>query len=247
MDPQVIKVGVDTDQEEVARVIAKYNLLAVPVVDPENCLQGMVTVNDIIDVIHEEATEDAARMAGTTAGDVQRTAPSWRAALGRISWLSAAILGGGAAAVVLHSYSRSLASMLPLIYFLPLLLAVGGGFVAQSLAAVGHSQADDSVRLWPALRREIGMGTLVGIVTGLVVAAVVFWWTDAAALGLVLGISLAITLPIAGAVGALLPILLKRAGADPSWASSAVLDPLISVISVFIYLSLATYLIKHLV
>jgi magnesium transporter len=243
----VIKVDLGMGQEEVAKVIQKYNLLAVPVVDSENHLQGMVTVNDIMDVIHEEATKDAAQMAGTTSGDVRRTVPSWLAALGRISWLSAAIVGGGLAALILRSYAQSVSAMLPLVYFLPMLLAVGGGFVAQSLASVGSSLADDGRQVWRILGREVGLGVLVGAVAGLLVALLAYLGMGTLGLGVVLGISLATTLPIAGAVGALLPIVLKRVGGDPSWASSAVLVPLVSVVSVFIYLGLATYLIQHLV
>jgi len=151
------------------------------------------------------------------------------------------------AALILRSYAQSVSAMLPLVYFLPMLLAVGGGFVAQSLASVGSSLADDGRQVWRILGREVGLGVLVGAVAGLLVALLAYLGMGTLGLGVVLGISLATTLPIAGAVGALLPIVLKRVGGDPSWASSAVLVPLVSVVSVFIYLGLATYLIQHLV
>lgn len=242
MDTRVIKVDVDTDQEEVARIMDKYHLLAVPVVDEQNHLRGMITVNDIVDVIHEETTEDVAQLLGTTSKDVQHEAPSWLAALGRVSWLSAAILGGAMAAVILRTYAEGLATFLPLVYFLPLLLAVSSGFVAQSLAAASTGLALEGRSPWPAVGREAGLGLLVGLVTGLVSAVGVSWWIGLPALGLTLGISLAITLPLAGAVGALLPALLRRLGADPSWASSVVLGPAMGVVSILIYLGLATLL-----
>jgi len=247
MDARVIKVDVDTDQEEVARVIRKYNLLAVPVVDRENRLQGMVTVNDIVDVIHDEATEDAAQMAGTTAEDVERTVPWWQAALGRVARLTAAIIGGGLAAAILRAYVQSLEQAMPLVFFLPMLLSVVGGFVAQTLVAGGRSAVENGRNLWASVSREVGLGLLAGLAAGLLVMVLVVLSMGTLGLGLVLGISVAVALPIAGAVGSLLPLLLKRAGADPTWASSAVLDPLISVVSLFIYLSLATYLIQRLV
>jgi magnesium transporter len=247
MDARVIKVDVDTDQEEVARVIRKYNLMAVPVVDRQNRLQGMITVNDIVDVIDAEATKDVAQMAGTSAGDLARTVSPWRAAVSRLSWLTVAVAGGGAAAFILRAYTQSLDQAPPIVFFLPMLLSVVGGFVAQTLVSAGRGISEESHRLRDTLGRELGLGLLVGAVTGLLVMAVVSLFMGALGLGVVLGVSLATTLPIAGAVGTLGPHLLKRWGVDPSWASAAILAPLISVVSVLIYLSLATFLIQHLV
>ena len=247
MDARVIKVDVDTDQEEVARVIRKYNLMAVPVVDHQNRLQGMITVNDIVDVIDAEATKDVAQMAGTSEGDLARTVSPWRVAVSRLAWLTVAVAGGGAAAFILRAYAQSLDQAPPIVFFLPMLLSVVGGFVAQTLVSAGRGLSEDSHRLRDTLGRELGLGLLVGAVAGLLVMAVVSLFMGALGLGLVLGVSLATTLPIAGAVGTLGPHLLKRWGVDPSWASAAILAPLISVVSVFIYLSLATFLIQHLV
>jgi Mg2+ transporter MgtE len=247
MDTQVIKVDVDTDQEEVARVIRKYNLLAVPVVDHDNRLQGMVTVNDIVDVIHQEATENVAALAGTSAGDVEHTVPPWRAVLDRVAGLLAAIVGGGAAALILRAYSGSLLQALPVAFFLPILLLVVGGFVAQTLVAADLSAGEGGAVMWRSVGRETALGLLVGGVTGLLVMLLAVTFTGSFELGLVLGISVATVLPVAGAAGSLLPGLLKRAGANPAWVSGAVLDPLITVLSVVIYLTLATFLIQNLV
>ncbi len=246
MDSRVIKVDVDTDQEEVARVIRKYNLLAVPVVDRDNRLQGMVTVNDIVDVIHEEATENAAALAGTSAGDVAHTVPQWQAVLDRVKGLLAAIVGGGAAALILRAYSGSLFQALPLAFFLPILVLVVGGFVAQTLVSADASAGEGGADMWRSVGREAALGLLVGGVTGLIVMLMALAFTGSIGLGLVLGISVAIVLPIAGATGSLLPGLLKRAGANPVWVSGAVLDPSITVLSVVIYLTLAAFLIQHL-
>ncbi|MDP3046515.1 MAG: magnesium transporter, partial [Chloroflexota bacterium] len=226
MDARVIKVEVDTDQQEVARVIRKYNLMAVPVVDHENRLQGMITVNDIVDIIDAEATEDVAQMAGTSAGDVARTVSPWRAAASRLSWLMAAVAGGGAAAFILRAYAQSLDQAPPIVFFLPMLLSVVGGFVAQTLVAAGHGMSEEGHGLRGTLGREVSLGILVGVVAGLLVMAVVSLFMGALGLGLVLGVSLATTLPIAGAVGTLGPRLLKQWGVGPTWASAAILDPL---------------------
>jgi magnesium transporter len=246
MDTQVIKVDVDTSQEEVVGVIRKYNLLAVPVVDRENRLQGMVTVNDIVDVIHQEATENVAALAGTSAGDVEHTVSGWQVVVDRVAGLLAAIVGGGAAALVLRAYSGSLFQALPLTFFLPILVLVVGGFVAQTRVVAGLAAGEGGVVMWRSVGRETELGLLVGGVTGLLVMLLALAFTGSVVLGLVLGISVAIVLPVTGAVGSLLPGLLKRAGANPAWISGAVLDPFIAVLSVLIYLTLATYLIQHL-
>jgi magnesium transporter len=204
-------------------------------------------VNDIVDVIDAEATKDVAQMAGTSAGDLARTVSPWRAAVSRLSWLTVAVAGGGAAAFILRAYTQSLDQAPPIVFFLPMLLSVVGGFVAQTLVSAGRGISEESHRLRDTLGRELGLGLLVGAVTGLLVMAVVSLFMGALGLGVVLGVSLATTLPIAGAVGTLGPHLLKRWGVDPSWASAAILAPLISVVSVLIYLSLATFLIQHLV
>jgi magnesium transporter len=128
-----------------------------------------------------------------------------------------------------------------------MLLSVVGGFVAQTLVAAGHGMSDEAHGLRDTLGREVGLGILVGVVAGLLVMLVVSLFMGALGLGLVLGVSLATTLPIAGASGTLAPHLLKRWGVDPTWASSAILAPLIGVVSVLIYLSLATFLIQQLV
>jgi magnesium transporter len=247
MDARVIKVNVDTDQEEVARVIRKYNLMAVPVVDRENRLQGMITLNDVVDMIDAEAAKEVAQLAGTSAGDLARTMSPWRVAFSRLSWLAVAVTGGGAAAFILRAYTQSLGQALPIVFFLPMLLLVAGGFVAQTLVSVGRGPFEEGRSLSDALVRELGLGLLVGAVTGLMVMAVVSLFMGALGLGLVLGVSLAVTLPIAAAVGTVGPHLLKRWGLDPSWASVAILAPLVSVVSVLIYLSLAEFLIQHLV
>ncbi|MDP3047324.1 MAG: magnesium transporter, partial [Chloroflexota bacterium] len=192
-------------------------------------------------------TEDVAQMAGTSAGDLARTVSPWRAAVSRLSWLMAAVAGGGAAALILRAYAQSLDQAPPIVFFLPMLLSVVGGFVAQTLVAAGHGRTEEGHGLRDTLGREVSLGILVGVVAGLLVMVVVSLFMGALGLGVVLGASLATTLPIAGAVGTLGPHLLKRWGVDPTWASAAILEPLIGVVRVFIYLSLATFLIQHLV
>jgi len=246
MSRDVIKVTVHTDQEDVADVLRKYGLLAVPVVDDENRLQGLVTVDDVMDVMHEEATEDISQLAGTTVADVQQTTPVWQAALGRFGWLLASLIGGIIAGVIVRGYAGSLQSLLALAFFIPLLLAATSGLGSQSLAVARHGLAEGARGLAQILGRELIIGGLVGLVSGVIVAVIAYLWGGTAAFGLVVGASIALALIVAALLGALVPFALQRAGLDPSLVPSQVLDPLVDVVGILIYLSLATYLLRYL-
>ncbi|MEW6232808.1 MAG: magnesium transporter [Chloroflexota bacterium] len=245
MDRNVIKVNLDTDQEEVARVMAKYSLLAVPVVDERDRLRGMVTVDDVLEVVHEEANEDISQMAGTTVQDVQQAGSFWRAALGRFAWLSATLVGGVITALVMRNYSQSIQSLLALAYFIPLLLAVGASVGGQSLAVVSRGASTGAASPVEIFWKELGMGSIAGVVAGLAVALVAYLWLGTAELGLVVGASLAVTLVSATFIGAVLPLMLKALHLDPTLAAGPVVDPIIGVISVVIYLGLASRLLSY--
>ena len=245
MSRDVIKVAVDTDQEAVADVIRKYGLLAVPVVDEQNRLQGLVTVDDVMDVMHEEATEDISQLAGTTVADVQQTTPAWQAALWRFGWLLASLIGGIIAGAIVRGYAGSLQSLVALAFFIPLLLATTSGLGTQALAVAGRGLAAGTHGLWASLGRELIIGGLVGVVAGLIVAVIAYLWGGTAAFGLVVGASIALALIVAALLGALIPFALQRAGLDTALFTSQVLDPLVDVVGILIYLSLATYLLRH--
>jgi Mg2+ transporter MgtE len=246
MSRDVIKIALDTDQEDVADVLRKYGLLAVPVVDDQNRLQGLVTVDDVMDVMHEEATEDISQLTGTTVADVQQTTPAWQAALGRFGWLLASLVGGVIAGAIVRGYAGSLQSLVALVFFIPLLLATTSGLGTQALAVAGRGLAAGTRGLWESLGRELIIGGLVGLVSGVIVAVIAYLWGGTAVFGLVVGASIALALTVAALLGALIPFALQRAGIDPSLIPSQVLDPLVDVVGILIYLSLATYLLRHL-
>ena len=243
MQPDVITVHTNDDQEAVATVMRKYNLMGVPVVDDRKHLLGMVTVDTVLDVMHEETAEDISQAVGTVTEDVTHTAAPLEAARGRITWLTASLIGGLLAGLILSWFNLTLASTLTLIYFVPLIVAVGHVVGTQSLVVADRSDPGD-VRheVW----KQLGIGVIVGAVSGLAVGVIAFLWLGAAALGVAIGISLTVTLIMAALLGALSPVLLRRFGLPSPLAGGPILDALNSTISVLLYLVLSTSLLRYL-
>lgn len=245
MDEDVINVRANADQEEVARVISKYDLLAVPVIDEEDRLVGMVTVDDVIDVLNEEATEDISQMSGTTPEDVEHTASLFAAAAGRMSWLIAGLAGGALSGLLLRAYSPSLGALQGLVYFIPLLLLVGGEVVAQTSAVVARSLGLGLHRglVW----REVGIAALLAAVSGLLAGVISYALVGRPVLIMVVGASLFLTLLVAALLGSVLPFLLRGLRISPTVIGRPVLQPVVALLSLVIYLSISTNLYVHLV
>src|SRR5690606_28385135 len=174
MEPDVISVTTDTDQEEVARLVARYGFLAVPVVDEGNRLVGIVTVDDVIDVLREEATEDILKMAGagTDLSEVQSVPKNVRI---RFPWLLASAGGGLVGAAVMGGFDETLAAHHYLAFFLPIILGMSGNVGTQSATvtvralAMGHIGTE---RNWDVVRKEVSIGLLMGTMYGMVVGGV---------------------------------------------------------------------------
>ncbi|MBI3964328.1 MAG: magnesium transporter, partial [Chloroflexi bacterium] len=163
MDSDVITVQTDTDQEEVARIISKYDLLAVPVLDEHAVLRGIVTVDDVIDVIEEERGEDLSRVIGADADELSEPTTILEAARGRLTWIGFALVASLFSGLLLRLYAESLVSAFALFYFVPLLLHLGTTIGGQSLAVVGHRLVGDPVPAHELVRRELVIGLLVGV------------------------------------------------------------------------------------
>ncbi len=245
MDEDVIEVSVDADQEAVAQIIAKYDLLAVPVVDNDKRLLGMVTVDDVIDVFKEEATEDISEMSGTTSEDVEHTASVLGAAAGRMGWLFASLTGGALSGLLLQAYGTSLGTLQSLIYFIPLLLLVGGEVVAQTSAVMARALGLGLRRglVW----REVGIAGMLAAASGLVGAAISYALVGRPVLILVVGLSLFLTLLVAALLGGVLPWLLRALRVSPTLVGRPVLQPVVALLSLLIYLTIGTNLYSHLV
>jgi Mg2+ transporter MgtE len=255
MDPDVIRVHVNDDQEEVARIIAKYDLLGLPVVDEDERLVGLITVDDIIDVLDEEHSEDVAEFAGTSAADHPEEGFSWRGALNRSGWLAVNLVVGILAALVLRGLTESsLGShvgsaarpMSGLLSFVPLLLFTSGVIGAQELGIAGWVLRDRRGRaFWRIFFRELRLGTLGGVLASVVVGVVSGALFGLPLLGVALGLGTGITLLIAAICGLTLPAVLAQARLRGSFISAPLLDPVIAVISLAIFLSTALYLIQR--
>lgn len=252
MERDVVFVEISTDQEEVARIVARYNLLAVPVVGPGNHLVGTVTVDDIIDVIRLEATEDMLRMAG--AGDeIDRQASALSAARARMPWLLASFVGGNLAALLIGFFEPTLERVVPLAAFIPIVLGMGGNVGIQSATIVTRGLAlgrVDTNQLVSVVVKEVAVAVICGLAYG-VLLAVVAWVRYAGSdqvesslmLGGVVGLAVACAMVIAATFGASVPIIFARINVDPALAAGPFVTTSVDVVGIGAYFAIAVVLL----
>lgn len=249
MITNVISVQTDTDQEEVARVVAKYNFLAVPVVDIYGKLLGIVTVDDVIDVIHEEAAEDMYWAVGHTSTDAgELELGTWQQAARRMPWILVLLLGGVLAGNIIERFVDTLQPLLALAFFIPVMAGTAGNAATQSLAVVlrGVSTGEMHSRdLWNVVFRESRVGLLMGIGCGLVLAFGAWLWQGTILLALVTGAALMLNMFIAVMLGGLVPLALEKSNIDPSIVSGPVITTLVDMVSMLVYFSLAALIISN--
>ncbi len=248
MTADLISARVDMDQEEVARQVASYNLLAIPVVDEENKLVGVITVDDVIDVIKDEATEDIYRLAGV-AGDERVFTSPMETFRKRLPTLAIQLVTLFAAAAVIAVFEPTIGKVTALAVFMPIVAGMGATAATQTLTvmvrglALGELTWSNSRK---ALLKEVALGVGNGILLG-VVAAVVTWAAKGdPVLGLLLGLAMIINLFIAAAAGTLVPIGLRAANLDPALASSVVVTTMTDVLGFATFLGLATLFLRYL-
>ena len=249
MTADLISARVDMDQEEVARQVASYNLLAIPVVDEENKLVGVITVDDVIDVIKDEATEDIYRLAGVAGDERVFTSPK-ETFRKRLPTLAIQLVTLFAAAAVIAVFEPTIGKVTALAVFMPIVAGMGATAATQTLTvmvrglALGELTWSNSRK---ALLKEVALGVGNGILLG-VVAAVVTWAAKGdPVLGLLLGLAMIINLFIAAAAGTLVPIGLRAANLDPALASSVVVTTMTDVLGFATFLGLATLFLRYLV
>lgn len=248
MKTRLVAVGVDTDQEEVANLVARYNYLALPVVDHENKLAGMITVDDVIDIMREEETEDILLMAGVGEDEEEvLTATLWRNVLIRLPWLFAAWIGGVMAAQVIEHFEDLLSQMIVLAVFIPIIVGMGGNVGTQAATIVVRGMATG--RLVPGQRmatvfRELRVALTLGLVFGALLGMTVYFRNpEVPALAAVVALSLVSCMGLAASVGASMPILLTRFGVDPAIATGPFVTTAIDVLGIIAYFSIATLLV----
>src|SRR3989440_1314448 len=265
MDRDVLKVTTDTDQEEVAQLISKYDLLGVPVVDSDNHLVGLVTVDDVIDVLHEEQAEDFSEIAGASVEDLEDEEHfSWRSALSRVTWLSVNVAAGFAIAFVLYQIFgpvlalhastaqtlvfigalRSPVALNGVLFLLPMLLLSSGSVGSQALGIAGWQlRSAGGSDFWRGIFRELRLGTVGGLLASVVVAILTWLLFHSTLLAGAIGLGFGFTLLFAAIGGLVLPALFQRLHLRRSLRSAPRLDPIIAFISVCIFLLVALWLI----
>ena len=248
MTTDVISVRADMDQEEVARQVASYNLLAIPVVDEENKLAGVITVDDIIDVIKDEATEDVYRLAGVSSDDRVFTSPL-ESLRKRLPWLLVNMVTAFIAASIVWFFTDTIKFLPVLAMLMPVVAGMGGNAATQTLTVIVRGIALGELT-WSNTRKALFKEALVGIgngiACGLLGALIVFVWTRDPILGLVLGLAMVITMFVAATAGTVIPLILRALKVDPALASSVFITTMTDMFGFFSFLGLAQVFLKYL-
>jgi magnesium transporter len=248
MTTDLISVRADMDQEDVARQVASYNILAIPVVDEENKLVGVITVDDVIDVIKDEATEDVYRLAGVASDDRVFTRPS-ESLRKRLPWLIVNLATAFIAASVVAIFEPTIGKVTALAIFMPIVAGMGGNAATQTLAVIVRGIALGELT-WSnsraALFKEVVVGLGNGLATGVIAAAVAWMMRGNAMLGIILGMAMVINMFVAAAAGTLIPLALRALKVDPALASSVFITTLTDVFGFLSFLGLGTVFLRYL-
>jgi magnesium transporter len=251
MTGDVLSVATDTDQEKVARTIQRYDFLAVPVVDSEQRLVGIVTVDDVIDVIEQEATRDLYAAGAVQAGDEDDyfTSNLFTVARRRIVWLSVLVVASFFTSEVIAANEAVLKQVVLLAAFIPLLGGTGGNVGAQSSTVVIRglsTQSISALKPLQAVLREAMAGALLGVLMMVVVLPFAWWRGGGALVGVSVGISLLAITTLAATAGAAFPLLFDRMGLDPALMSTPFITTCTDVAGTLIYLKTAEWLLLNL-
>lgn len=244
-----VKGDVFMDQEEAARIVAKYELLALPVVDEGGHLQGIITVDDVIDIITEESTEDMYRMAGLEEEDRVFT-PVSRSVKLRLPWTLLNLITTGLAASVVTIFQHTISEIVALVTFMPIVAGVGGNGATQTATVIIRAIALGELEFssaWKAIVKQVSVNICLAGAAGLVVALAAFIWQGNPYLGVVLATAMIINLGlVAGLSGAVIPLLLKAMRFDPALGSGIVVTALTDAFGFLSFLGLATVFIRYL-
>ncbi len=245
MTTDVFSVQTDMDQEEVAKLVARYDILAVPVVDGSNRLMGIVTVDDVIDILRKEATEDILKMAGAGEEFVE-TKSIFKSTRIRLPWLFASCLGGIFAFFIIGEYESSLSKIAYLAAFIPVIMGMGGNIGTQSSTIVVRGLATGRINvrdIWAVVLKELCIGLILGFVYGLLIGSVAQFRYSMEALALAVALAVICSMSVAALVGSLVPMGFARINIDPAVATGPLVTTSIDIISVFFYFLIATTLL----
>ncbi len=249
MIPDPVCVRAEADQEEVASVVRRYDLLAVPVVDVDGRMLGVITVDDVIDVITEEATEDMYHLAGLSEED-RVFSPAHHSVRKRLPWMLVNLGTCFLAAWVVGLFERTIEQMVALAVFMPVVAGMGGNGGTQALTVITRGIALGEIEFSSGLRaasKELAVGITLGTATGIASAAVAWLWQGSPMLGLALFLAMVVTLGISGLMGAAVPLGLKALRQDPALGSGVIVTTFTDVFAFFSFLGIATLMLDRLV
>jgi magnesium transporter len=251
MTENVISVPPDLDQEEVAKTIAKYDLYGIPVVDTKGMLLGVITVDDVIDVLTQEQTEDVQRIGGVEpleAGYFQTT--FWTFIKKRATWLIILFVGEFFTGSALRAYDDVIQAVATLSFYVPLLISTGGNSGSQSASLIIRGLAIGEVKpsdWWRIAGRELAQGIVLGLILATVGMVRVLLWGDGIRFALVVGATLVSIVVMGCVVGSMFPLALRRVGFDPATSSSPFISSLVDLLGILIYFNVAQLLLFELI
>ena len=249
MVPESVSISSEADQEEAARLVARYDLLALPVTDPDDRMVGIITVDDVIDVITEEATEDIYHLAGLSEADRVFTAA--RVSISkRLPWMIVNLGTAFTAAFVVGLFESTLDQLVSLAVFLPVVAGIGGNGGIQALTVITRSIALGEIEFSSGLRaigKELWVGLVVGTAAGILSGFIAYLWQGNPVLGVVLLLAMIITMAVASLLGAAIPLLLKALGQDPAVGAGVLVTFFTDALGFFSFLGIATLLLEKLI
>lgn len=248
MYERVISVTVTTDQELVARMTERYDFLAIPVVDENNILVGIVTVDDVIDVVIKEANEDIEKLSAT-GKSIDFETKTLVAAARRLPWLILLLFIGLISGQIISGFEETLQQVVAIAFFMPMIAGMTGNTGTQSLAVVVRgliSYDIDKGVIVRLITRELGVGITIGITCALLISIIAYIWQGSFILGIVVGCSLFFTLIIGTLAGTIIPLILYRLNIDPAVASGPLITTINDIFSLLTYFGIATMFLNFL-
>ncbi len=242
MDPERRRVLADDDQEEVARLFERYDLVAAPVVDAEERMVGVITIDDVVDMIEEEADEDLLALGGVQ-GDEELSDTVWYTVRSRFPWLFINLLTALLSASVIAFFENSIEKMVALAVLMPIVASMGGNAGTQTMTVTVRALATRELgtgNTWRIILREVAVGALNGVFFALILGVVAVGWFGVHDLGFVVGMAITTVLTAAALGGILIPLLLDRFGVDPAVSSGPFVTTITDVVGFFSFLGIAT-------
>jgi magnesium transporter len=253
MSDRIIKVSTDTDQEVAANMLKEYDLLAIPVVDKEGILVGIVTVDDALDILEKEATEDILDAAGfadiatkeTDRSRVLTKGNLWRNWAVRLPFLFVALAGGLIAGIIIEGFEEILEAVVVVAFFIPIILDMGGSAGAQSATVfargvvLGHISVK---RFFMPLLKETAIGLTIGAICGVIAGSVIVIWQDSLLLAVTVGLALALTIGLASFLGFVTPYVIMKLKGDQAAGSGPIITTIKDITGLFIYFGLVALL-----